>query len=108
MPPGASSADSDEASKHSTEDVEAACAKFKKESKEVMEANKDVCSEFQRAFLVLVHEGTFNVKDDKWSHKLTCHTELFGKQESIDKAKEFLDSVRKNDVWKNEDQFRPM
>lgn len=74
----------------------------------MMEDNAAAFKAFQRAFLVLVKESSYSVAESKWSHKVTCHSQLFGKQDNIDSAKPLLEAVNKNDVWENENQFNPV
>jgi hypothetical protein len=55
---------------------------------------------------VLVDEQVHSMKDGKTSHDLTCHTQLFGPGDAIDKLQAKVETVNKNDLWKNRDMFR--
>lgn len=52
-----------------------------------MDSQKEELAKFQRAFLVLVDESKFNIKNQTISHKMTCHTVLMGPADSIEALK---------------------
>jgi hypothetical protein len=68
----------------------------------------DECKKLGRGFIVLVDEASYNVKTQKFSHDITCITQLMGPQDVMDSLKEKAEKWNKNESWKNKDTLKAM
>ena len=93
-----------EGDKIGQEEGESAIAKFKVDSSAFKEENKDSFANFQRAFLVLVSEGTYNFTEHAFKYELTCHSVLMGGGDKTEAMKEKMEAVNKG-PWKNQSRY---
>lgn len=88
--------------------IDLAKADFIRDSKAFMADHGDECKKIGRGFVVLVDESSYNVKTQKFSHEITCITQLMGPEEVINSLKEKADKWNRNECWKNKDTLKPM
>ena len=88
--------------------IDLAKADFIRDSKAFMADHGDECKKIGRGFVVLVDESSYNVKTQKFSHEITCITQLMGPEEVINSLKEKADKWNKSECWKNKDTLKPM
>lgn len=72
-----------------------------------MDKNKIASAYLKRAFLVLVDEASWDVKQQSYKHDIKCITQLMGAQQHIDTVKAEAEKVNKG-PWENVDQFKVM
>ena len=65
-----------------------------------LEDCKDDCKKLSYGTVILADEASYNVKTLKFSHVITCLTQLMGPEEVVKSIRPKIEKWSKNECWK--------